>query len=64
MTGSPTIRPCAADDLPSLQRIRAAAFAPVFRSFREIVGPVKSAADPSPRPGGERSDRGAQRIDP
>ncbi|MCW5719019.1 MAG: GNAT family N-acetyltransferase [Bauldia sp.] len=36
---SPTIRPFVADDLPALQRIREAAFAPVFRSFREIVGP-------------------------
>ena len=35
----PTLRPFAPEDLPALQRIRAAAFAPVFRSFREIVGP-------------------------
>lgn len=32
------IRPFAADDLSRLQEIRQAAFAPVFRSFREIVG--------------------------
>ena len=34
----PTIRLFEHDDLPALQRIRRAAFAPVFRSFREIVG--------------------------
>jgi ribosomal protein S18 acetylase RimI-like enzyme len=32
------IRPFEAADLEVLQRIRALAFAPVFRSFREIVG--------------------------
>lgn len=39
MTGTRTIRPFAEDDLPALQRIREAAFAPVFASFRAIVGP-------------------------
>lgn len=39
MTASdPRIRPFEPDDLPALQRIRRAAFEPVFRSFREIVG--------------------------
>jgi ribosomal protein S18 acetylase RimI-like enzyme len=33
------IRPYAALDLPALHAIRAAAFAPVFASFRNIVGP-------------------------
>lgn len=33
------IRPFAAADLPALQQIRSAAFAPVFRSFGELVGP-------------------------
>ena len=33
-----TIRPAAPDDLPRLQAIRAAAFAPVFASFRQILG--------------------------
>jgi predicted N-acetyltransferase YhbS len=33
-----TIRPFAAGDLPRLQEIRAAAFGPIFASFREIVG--------------------------
>jgi hypothetical protein len=32
------IRPSAAADLPALQQIRQAAFAPIFRSFRQIVG--------------------------
>ncbi|HWT11219.1 MAG TPA: GNAT family N-acetyltransferase [Allosphingosinicella sp.] len=32
------VRPFQPDDLPSLQRIRAAAFAPVFASFRALVG--------------------------
>lgn len=32
------IRPFAPEDLPALQRIRQAAFEPVFRSFRDIVG--------------------------
>ena len=27
------------EDLPTLQRVRAAAFAPIFESFRELVGP-------------------------
>ncbi len=26
------------DDLPALQAVRQAAFAPVFRSFRDLVG--------------------------
>lgn len=34
----PSIRPFEPSDLPALQRIRQAAFEPVFRSFREIVG--------------------------
>jgi ribosomal protein S18 acetylase RimI-like enzyme len=34
----PTFRPFEPDDLPALQRVRAAAFEPVFRSFRDIVG--------------------------
>ena len=33
-----SIRPFNPDDLPTMQRIRQAAFAPVFRSFRDIVG--------------------------
>lgn len=33
------VRPFAPGDLPALQAIRAAAFAPVFASFRELVGP-------------------------
>jgi ribosomal protein S18 acetylase RimI-like enzyme len=33
-----TIRPYTAGDEPALQDIRAAAFAPVFRSFRSIIG--------------------------
>ena len=32
------IRPFQPGDLPALQRIRTAAFAPVFRSFRALVG--------------------------
>ncbi len=32
------IRPFERSDLPALQRIRAAAFKPVFQSFRETVG--------------------------
>jgi ribosomal protein S18 acetylase RimI-like enzyme len=35
----PTIRACRPDDLPVLQRVRRAAFAPVFRSFAGILGP-------------------------
>jgi ribosomal protein S18 acetylase RimI-like enzyme len=39
------IRPFQAADLETIQRIRALAFAPVFRSFREIVGePVSQLA--------------------
>lgn len=37
------VRPFAEDDLPALQRIRAAAFAPVFASFRALLG--QSIAD-------------------
>ena len=33
-----TLRPFVDGDLPALHRIRAAAFAPVFRGFREAVG--------------------------
>lgn len=32
------LRPAAREDLPRLQAIRAAAFAPVFASFRELLG--------------------------
>jgi len=32
------MRPFEPDDLPVMQRIRAAAFAPIFQSFRDIVG--------------------------
>jgi len=35
---TPTIRAFQTSDLPVLQSIRAAAFAPVFQSFRDIVG--------------------------
>ena len=34
----PRIRPFEHGDLPDMQRVRSAAFEPVFRSFREIVG--------------------------
>ena len=37
------IRPVAAGDLPALQTVRAATFAPVFASFRKIVGPEVAA---------------------
>lgn len=37
------IRAYAPSDLPTLQTIRAAAFAPVFASFRNIVGPEIAA---------------------
>lgn len=37
------IRACAPADLPALHTIRAAAFAPVFASFRSIVGPEIAA---------------------
>ncbi len=40
---SPNIRPYTTDDLPALQQIRETAFAPVFRSFRDIVGPQIAA---------------------
>jgi GNAT superfamily N-acetyltransferase len=36
------IRPFAIADLEALQRIRAAAFEPIFRSFRQIVGEAVS----------------------
>lgn len=42
-TISPAFRPFEPVDLPTMQRIRAAAFAPVFRSFRDIVGPEIAA---------------------
>ena len=38
MTAEPAIRPYDPVDLPTLQRIRRAAFEPVFRSFRDLVG--------------------------
>ena len=38
MWPDPTIRAFELGDLPALQRIRVAAFEPVFRSFRDIVG--------------------------
>jgi GNAT superfamily N-acetyltransferase len=38
MVGIAEIRPFAAGDLKALQRIRHAAFEPIFRSFRAIVG--------------------------
>ena len=38
-----TIRPFAAGDLPRLQEIRAAAFEPIFDSFRNIVGEAIAA---------------------
>lgn len=34
----PNVRPFVPDDLPAMQRVREAAFEPVFRSFRDIVG--------------------------
>lgn len=39
----PDVRPFTAADLPAMQAVRAAAFAPVFRSFRDIVGPQVAA---------------------
>lgn len=33
-----TLRPAVAEDLPSLEAIRAAAFAPIFASFRSLLG--------------------------
>ena len=39
------VRPFAPGDLPILQRVRAAAFEPVFRSFRDVVGgPIAAVA--------------------
>ncbi|MGH6735223.1 MAG: GNAT family N-acetyltransferase [Methyloceanibacter sp.] len=43
MTSELVIRPFAADDLPRLQEVRAAAFSPIFESFRTIVGEAISA---------------------
>jgi ribosomal protein S18 acetylase RimI-like enzyme len=43
MSSARTIRPFDLDDLPALQRIREAAFAPVFQSFRDIVGQAIAA---------------------
>ena len=37
-TAGSNIRPFKPDDLPAMQRVRQAAFEPVFRSFRDIVG--------------------------
>ena len=34
----PAFRPCRPDDLADLQRLRASAFQPVFRSFADCVG--------------------------
>jgi GNAT superfamily N-acetyltransferase len=39
----PSLRPFEPSDLAALQRIRKAAFAPVFQSFRDIVGPTIAA---------------------
>ena len=36
--GPPDIRPFGPGDLPAMQRVREAAFGPVFESFRGIVG--------------------------
>ena len=38
MASGPNIRPFEPADLPAMQRVRKAAFEPVFRSFRDIVG--------------------------
>ena len=38
MSSIPSIRLYQPSDLPELQQVRRAAFAPVFQSFREIVG--------------------------
>ncbi|WP_221930830.1 GNAT family N-acetyltransferase [Telmatospirillum sp. J64-1] len=38
MTSEPQLRPLEPGDLPRLQQIRKTAFAPVFQSFRDIVG--------------------------
>ena len=43
MRADVSIRTFAPADLPALQAIRAAAFAPVFRGFREAVGPEIAA---------------------
>lgn len=37
-TTTAMMRPARPDDLPAMQRVRAAAFAPVFASFRAILG--------------------------
>ena len=39
----PNIRPFRPGDLPAMQRVREAAFEPVFRSFRDIVGEETAA---------------------
>ncbi|NDV01964.1 GNAT family N-acetyltransferase [Pseudoroseicyclus sp. CLL3-39] len=38
--GQLTFRPARAGDMPLLQAIRAAAFAPIFASFRALTGPA------------------------
>jgi GNAT superfamily N-acetyltransferase len=43
MTEYVTFRPFERDDFPAMQAVRKAAYAPVFRSFREIVGPEIAA---------------------
>jgi ribosomal protein S18 acetylase RimI-like enzyme len=43
MTSNVHIRPFEAADLEEIQQIRALAFAPIFRSFRQIVGETISA---------------------
>jgi GNAT superfamily N-acetyltransferase len=43
MATNVSIRSFEADDLGAIQRIRALAFAPIFRSFREIVGETVAA---------------------
>ena len=45
MTSDLTIRPFEADDMPALQEVRRLAFAPVFASFRQIVGDTDLTAD-------------------
>jgi GNAT superfamily N-acetyltransferase len=43
MSDDLTFRPFAPDDLPAMQQVRKAAYAPVFQSFRDIVGPKIAA---------------------
>ena len=38
MSENLSIRPATVEDLPAMQRIRSAAFAPIFLGFREAVG--------------------------